>query len=895
MNRATKKNSTRKSKTSRNPDADIVPETIPPARRDRFPVVGIGASAGGLGAFEAFFSAMPADKDPDMAFVLVQHLAPDHKSLLSELIQRYTRMRVCEVEDGMVVEPNCAYIIPPNHDMSYVDGTLQLLEFSSPREQRMPIDFFFRSLARHERERAIGIILSGTGSDGTLGVRAIKGEGGMVMVQRPETADFDGMPCSSLATGQIDFSLPPEEMPTQLIQFATHFHLSPLVVDRSLPANRESVLKKIFLLLREQTGHDFTLYKPSTIHRRIERRMALQQIQELEQYLMFLQKSSSEIEQLFQDLLIGVTSFFRDPESFQALEDQVLPLIFSGKPAGSLIRVWSTGCSTGEEAYSLAILLQEQLDILKQGYKVQVFATDLDGRAIATARSGVYPASIAPDVSPGRLRHYFVQGMGTTHYRVQKTIREMMIFSEQNLIQDPPFSKLDLICCRNLLIYLSLDVQKKVFPLFHYALNPGGCLFLGSSETIGDSSDLFTVLDRKHKLYQRRSDMHTVRQHANGRFTIPITAIDYSPHPPIAKLAVLPKIPVRELTERILLQEVSRVGILINSRGDILYLHGRSGQFLEPSSGESGINNVLKMARIGLRQEIATGLHRIIHFSEVIRQTGLRVKTNGSFITANLIIRPAVVPGILLADQEEQSDVDQPLYMIILEEVPDDASPHSEDSHSGQQPTRGSSISDEQITLLKQELQAKEDYLQVTNEELETSNEELKSANEEMQSVNEELQSSNEELQTSKEELQSVNEELATVNAELQTKVVDLSRANNDLNNLLAGTGIATVFLDLKLQIMRFTPAATRIINLIPSDAGRPLAHVVANLVEYDDLIADAQTVLETLIPRKQRVQTTAGVYYQLGIQPYRTIDNVIEGIVLTFVEAIMVAPASDS
>lgn len=854
----------------------VEPERKPAAG---FPVVGIGASAGGLAAFEAFFSGMPADIDPDMAFVLVQHLAPDHKSILTDLIQRYTRMQVFEVVDGMEVQANCAYIIPPGRDMAFLNGSLQLLEPSAPRGQRLPIDFFFRSLAQDQRELAICIVLSGTGSDGTLGVRAIKGEGGMVMVQKPESTEYDGMPRSALATGLVDYELLPAEMPTQLMAYVaqafgklTHPATSP-----SLQA--ESVLKKIFILLRSQTGHDFSQYKPNTIFRRIARRMAVQQIEKMEMYVKFLQQTPVEVEALFRDLLIGVTSFFRDPEAFHVLAKEVIPKIFASKPVGGLIRVWSTGCSTGEEAYSLAILFQEHLEMLRQSFKVQVFATDIDSQAIAVARVGLYPASIAIDVSPERLGRFFTLEADGSAYRISKSIRDMLVFSEQNIVKDPPFSKLDLLSCRNLLIYINGDLQKRLIPLFHYSLCPGGFLFLGTSETVGDYTGLFTTLDRKLKVYQRREDFHGVQRTALGQILPSLSAMEVRPSQVAPTKPVTGKLSLRELTEQALLQRLAPTAALVNNRGDILYLHGRSGRYLEPVTGETTGYNILKMAREGLRRELATALHKAAGDQESVYYPRLRVKTNGDFSFVDLTIHPVVTaptatPGTTL-------------YLVILEET------SAMDVVGDQQPlppTNGIDMPGERdvdghIAALRQELRAKEEYLQTANEELETSNEELKSSNEEMQSVNEELQSTNEELETSKEELQSVNEELATVNAELQTKVVDLTRANNDMNNLLAGTGIATVFVDQQLRILRFTPAATKIINLILSDIGRPVGHIVSNLVDYNSLVADAQAVLETLIPKNLEVQTREKGWYTMRIQPYRTLSNVIEGVVISFVD----------
>jgi len=842
-----------------------------------FPIVGIGASAGGLAAFEAFFSGMPAETDSGMAFVLVQHLAPDHKSILAELVKRYTQMQVFEVEDGMTVQPNCAYIIPPNRDMAFLDGTLQLLEPAAPRGLRLPIDFFFRSLAQDQHERAICIVLSGTGSDGTLGLRAVKGEGGLVVAQNPESTEHDGMPRSAIATGLVDFVLPPAEMPAQLIAYVAHaFGRTPRPV--SPPVRKAAdALQKIFILLRVQTGHDFSQYKQNTVNRRVERRMAVHQIGQLAEYVRYLQQTPAEVELLFRDLLIGVTSFFRDGEAFAAVQEQVIPRLFVGKSAGAAIRIWVPGCSTGEEAYSLAMLLQEQMEALKERFKLQVFATDLDRQAIEQARAGVYPASIAADVSPERLTRFFSQESDNGVYRVQKVLRDILVFSEQDVIRDPPFSRLDLISCRNLMIYMGGDLQKKLIPLFHYALNPGGALFLGTSETVGEFANLFATLDRKSKLYLRKEDSPGAHRSTVGRYVPP--AMEVGPvSRPAGTAPGESKLQLRELAERALLQQYTPVGALINPSGDILYLHGRTGLYLEPAPGEAGMN-ILKMAREGLRRDLTTALHKAAASGEPVRHPGVRVKTNGDFTLVDLVVQPVGTGRFVSAEPT--------LFLVIFEEAA--AAQEQLEPAAAVEATPGAGAvttdSDARIAALKRELQAKEEFLQATNEELETTNEELKSSNEEMQSVNEELQSTNEELETSKEELQSVNEELATVNAELQAKVADLSRANNDMNNLLAGTGIGTVFVDHQLHIQRFTPAVTQVINLILTDVGRPVGHIVSNLAGYDRLVEDVRAVLDSLVPKEVEVRTISGAWYLLRIRPYRTRENVIEGAVITFTE----------
>jgi two-component system, chemotaxis family, CheB/CheR fusion protein len=839
-----------------------------------FPIVGIGASAGGLAAFEAFFTGMPKDKEPNMAFVLVQHLAPDHKSILTDIIKRYTSMQVYEVTDGMKVMPNCAYIIPPNRDMAFLNGSLQLFELTSPRGQNMPIDFFFRSLAKDQRERAICIILSGTGSDGTLGLRAIKGEGGMAIAQSPKTTEYDGMPLSALSTGLVDYELAPIEMAKQLISYSTHSFGLKQNQETLLSGSSENAIKKVFVLLRAQTGHDFSKYKPNTINRRIERRLAVQQIENMDEYVRYLQQAPSEVEALFRDLLIGVTNFFRDKDAFNKLEDEIIPKLFLGKPAGSNIRVWCTGCSTGEEAYSIAILMQEQLEKLKKSFNIQIFATDIDSQAIAIARSGLYPASISIDITPERLSRFFITEPGGGAYRINKTIRDMLIFSEQSLIKDPPFSKLDLITCRNLLIYLSSELQKKIIPLFHYALNPNGLLFLGSSETVGDYESLFTSLDRKFKIYQKKEDFQGIQREALNQLLTPLIDTEKVSRKTGAKSTFPIKHPLREITEQSLLRGSTTVGILVNSNGDILYLHGRTGMYLEPTPGEVGINNILKMAREGLKHSLTSALHSATIKKETVKVNQINVKTNGHFTKVNLTIKQVAASNI--------QPNEKALFVIMIEEAKlDELSVKGHDNNK-----IDSEVNiDEHIEELKTELRIKEEYLQTANEELETSNEELKSSNEEMQSVNEELQSTNEELETSKEELQSINEELSTVNSELQVKVHDLSQINNDMNNLLSGTNIATIFLDYQQNILRFTPTANKIINLIRSDVGRPVAHIVSNLMAYDNLNNDVQEVLDNLIPKDIQVQTKDGKWFNMIIQPYRTTENVIEGAVLTFVD----------
>ncbi|MFA5214459.1 chemotaxis protein CheB [Sulfuricurvum sp.] len=832
-------------------------------------IVAIGASAGGLAAFEAFFSSMRSDVATDIAFVLIQHLSPDHKSLLTDIIRHYTQMEVFEVEDGMRVVANCVYVIPPNREMAIHGGYLQLFEPSAPHGQRLPIDFFFQSLAQDQHERSIAIVLSGTGSDGTKGIAAIKSEGGIVLAQELDSAEYDGMPHSAIETGLVDYILTPDQMPNKIIASLNPSAKKPHTVVSDGESKDKNSLTKIFILLRDRTGHDFSQYKPSTMHRRIERRMAVQRIEKIDEYVKFLQQTPEEVDALFNDLLIGVTNFFRDPEAFIYLKEVVFPKMLALKPAGSTIRIWTTGCSTGEEAYSIAILLKECMEAMKQNYAVQLFATDIDAKAIAIARSGLYPSDITSNnVSPERLSRFFTPQSDGSGYRIHKSIRDMLVFSEQNIIKDPPFSKLDLLSCRNLMIYMSSELQKRLIPLFHYALNPDGILFLGSSESIGEYGDLFSTLDQSSKIYQRKEDIHigTYSSVAKRFFPATITTKSVLPHV-VEKNTPSPKIPLRELTEQALLQQSALTGVLVNAQGDILYLHGRSGMYLELPSGESNVNNILKMAREGLRRDLSSALHKATLGKQIVQREGLSVTVNERVIPINITIRPLALTS------------EEPLYLVIIEEHPSVTTDDTLTCSLNSLPD-----TDERIKELKHELHTQEEFLNAANSKLEISNEELKSFNEEMQSLNEELQSTNEELETSKEELQSVNEELSTVNAELQTKVADLSRSNNDMNNLLAGTGIGTVFVDHNLCILRFTPAITQIIHLILSDLGRPVGHIASNLIGYDRLIADTQSVLDTLVPKEVEVQTVEKMWYTLRIQPYRTLDNVIEGAVISFV-----------
>ena len=826
-----------------------------------FPVVGIGASAGGLAAIEEFLTAMPDGDSPSMAIVIVQHLDPDHKSLLLDLVERYTRMHVAWAEDGMEVRPGHAYVMPPNKDMALVGGLLRLAEPEAPRGQRLPIDHFFRSLATDQRERAVCIVLSGTGSDGTLGLRAVKGEGGMAIVQIPETAAYDGMPRAAIATGLVDYLLRPAEMPEQLIGYISRaFGRAPQPAHAAVPAT-DDLLPQVLRLLRDRSGHDFTRYKATTLRRRVERRMAVTRVEHMKDYLALLKHDTLEAETLFRELLIGVTSFFRDTAAFAAL-DEVLPGLIAAHAPGDPVRVWVPGCSTGEEAYSIAMLLQEQAAAVRRNVPAQIFATDIDAEAIERARAGVYPGSIVADLSSERLERFFIQD--DTTYRVTKAVRDCLVFAKQDVTRDPPFSRVDLISCRNLLIYMDGDLQQRLMPLFHYAINPDGYLLLGSSETVGAAADLFAPVDRKWKLFRRRS-LVTPHQPLLSATMPPRSATEDAVRSS-APAQVPLRVRVRDLAERALLDRHAPACVVINAEGDVLYIHGHTGRYLEPPVGEPS-GSLFKMAREGLRLELSAGVRKALAQGEAVRYERLRVRTEGGVSLVNLIIEP--MPG---------PDAVKGVLLVLFEDLP-------AKNEVGSTAAEPAADREQRIADLDRELSAKEEYLRTTIEELETSNEELKSTNEEMQSSNEELQSTNEELETSREELQSVNEELVTVNSELQQKIEELSRVNNDMNNMIAGTGIGTLFVDQQLLIQRFTPAVTEIMNLIPSDIGRPLSDITPRLTGGVDLVGNVTAVLDTLAPVEAQVESGDGRTYQMRVRPYRTLENVIEGAVLTFVD----------
>jgi two-component system CheB/CheR fusion protein len=839
-----------------------------PAPERLFPIVGVGASAGGLEAFTQLLENLPLDTG--MGFILLQHMAPRAHSMLPEILAKVTRMPVAEVRDGMRVEPNRVYVAPPEPIMTLEGGVLRLRSRVEPRGRHRPIDGFLRILAADQGSRAIGVILSGTASDGVLGLQAIKAEGGVTFAQDVKSAKYTGMPESAIAAGVVDFVLPPDQIARQLARLARHpFASAVLPAKEELPAEDESDFNQILALLKAGTGVDFIHYKHSTIKRRILRRLMLTQQDKMADYVQFLREQPSEVKILFEDILINVTSFFREPEAFGALQKMVFPELVGSRSPDEPIRVWVPGCATGEEAYSIAISLLEFLGDMASGVQIQIFATDIEEAVIDKARAGIYPESVADDIGPERLRRFFVKVSGG--YQVSKTIRDMCVFAKQNLVKDPPFSRLDLISCRNVLIYFGPVLQKKAIPIFHFALKPAGFLLLGKSEALSAFPELFTLLDKKFKIY--------VKKMAPPHLVIPALASEYTPPGGRAKpAAALPEVvttaDLQREADRLVLTRFGPAGVVIDENLNILHFRGHTGLFLEPAQGEASLN-LIKMGREGLQVELRAAVYAALKNNTPVRKEGLRLRHNGAVKVVNLEVFP-LRPALAL----------ERYFLVVFEDVTPTPPALTKEVPLRQEkePKGKAADKDRQITELNSELTATKEYLQAVIEEQETAVEELKSTNEELMSANEELMSINEEMETSKEELQSANEELATLNEELENRNQELFQANNDLNNLLTTVPIAIVILGPDLKIRRFNPAAQEMLNLIPADLGRPIGDIRLK-VEAPDLEALIHEVLEHLAIREEEVRDREGRWYSLRIRPYRTSDNKIDGVVLALVD----------
>ena len=820
-----------------------------------FPVVGIGASAGGLEALEQLLVNVP--ENSGMAYVVVQHLDPTHKGMLPELLQRISKIEVIQVKNGMAVKPNRVYVIPPNKTMSLSKGVLHLFKPVEERGLRLPIDYFFRSLAVDRKELGIGIILSGMGSDGSLGIRAVKEKNGIVMVQDPTDAKFNSMPRNAINSILVDIVAPANELALRLIKFQMHTPV--LISEPDIETKDKSSLEKILTLLRRYTGNDFSFYKKNTVYRRIERRLNIHKIDKISSYVSFLNDNPKEIEILFKELLIGVTNFFRDAAAWEKLKETVIPGILSHFEPGSVLRAWVPGCSTGEEAYSLAIVFKEALEKVNPhgGFSLQIFATDLDTDAIEIARKGMFPAGIAADVSPERLKRFF--NKTDNGYSINTEIRERVVFAQHNICMHPPFTKIDILSCRNLLIYMEPELQKKLIGLFFYSLNPEGIMLLGSSETLGTQNHLFTSTDSKLKIFSRVTTLV-----APELFDFPTASSKVKAERTDNEKPIKPVNNIQFLADQFLLQHYSPVGVLVNEHGDILYISGRTGKYLEPAVGKANMN-IFAMLREGLRDEFPAVFRKALLKKETAVLNKIKVGTNGSSQTINVSIqrieRPEPLNGmlmILFTDIEDNTD-----------DIPKILKERKTSLHTRK-------------TELEKELRYTREKMQDTLEEMQTSQEELKSTNEELQSTNEELQSANEELMSSKEELQSLNEELQTLNAELLSKVEDFTHVNNDMKNLLNSTDIATLFLDKELRVRRFTNQTVKIFKLIKSDIGRPITDLDSDLL-YPELAADALNVLKTLVVIIKQIPSKDGRWFSVRIMPYRTFDDRIDGVVITF------------
>jgi len=822
-----------------------------------FPIVGIGASAGGLEALQQFFENMPNDNG--MAFVVVQHLDPTHTGMMPELLQRITAMKVFQASDGLKVKPNYVYVIPPNKSLSILNGALHLFDPVELRGLRLPIDIFFRSLAIDREEKSIGIILSGMGSDGSLGLKAIKEKNGSVLIQSPASAKFDGMPCSAIDAVIADVVAPVEELPARLIAFLKY--IPAIKTDPELDDKNRSSLDKIIILLREQSGHDFSLYKHNTLLRRIERRKGIHQIDKISNYIRYCQDNPKEVDVLFKELLIGVTSFFRDPEVWKKLKEVILPALISKMPDNFLMRAWVTACSTGEEAISLAIIFKEVMETIKprRNLSLQIFATDLDSDAIDIARKGIYPANIVADVSNERLSRFFTPEAGG--FRISTSIREMMVFAVQNVIKDPPFTKLEFLSCRNMMIYMEPVLQNKLISLFNYSMNPEGILLLGSAETLGNKTDGFEKLDTRLKIYKRKLTTRTPEL-----IDFPSS---FQPKKPVKTQQTTAQTGIDTLqnqADQLILQRYAPPSVLVNEKGDILYITGRTGKYLEPVAGKANWN-LFSMAREGLRELLPGAFRRVLKNYEAVVIQNCKVGTNGGTQYVDVTIQRIENPDALRGKT-----------MVVFTDVHAPVENNTTNLKSGKRAPTG------KMKGLEFDLQRTLEDLQSTREEMQTSQEELKSTNEELQSSNEELQSANEELTSSKEEMQSLNEELQTVNIELQSKVGDFVQASNDMKNLLNSTEIATLFLDKELNIRRYTEKLNDLIKLRHTDEGRPFTDLVSDLV-YPEIESHARMVLKTLSTVESSITTSDGRWFVVRIMPYCTTDDRIDGLVITFTD----------
>ncbi len=831
-----KKSSSKTKQTSPKPEKEKSVKTRS-EEADECVVVGIGASAGGLDAFQRFLNQMTPNSG--IAFVLIQHLDPHHKSMMTNLLSNYTSMPVREAQDNMPIEPDHVYFIPPNQFLKMQGNQLKLDKPQASDGVFMPIDYFFRSLAAERQERAICVVLSGTGSDGTLGLKEVKFQGGMTIAQDPDTTSHAGMPKSAISSGMVDHVLSIEEMPEAIIRYIHH----PYVLGKKDEDERlqfdQSYFNSITSLLKTQTNYDFRHYKKGTLLRRIQRRMGLNNIRSLEEYLYFLREHKNEIHQLYKDLLIGVTNFFREPETFETMETEVVQPLVENKDSDNAIRLWIPGCASGEEAYTLNILLHEEIERQKKNIDVQIFATDIDEEAITRARNGFYPQSIASDISATRLKQFFKKE--NDHYRVNKTLRESIVFAVQNLLTDPPFSNIDLISCRNVLIYMESSVQTKLFQLFHFALRDNGYLVLGNSESIGRHTNLFEPVAREKRIFRK------IGKFDRGAYAFPIAVSEETKRTDEPKKNTPEQHELNnvEIAKNTLLANFAPASVMIDEEYRIHYFHGPTSQYLDFPTGEPS-DNLMDLARQGLQSKLRGAIRKAIDQKKISTATATCVKRNGDEVSVLITVRHV--------HSYEES---QKLLLVSFEDKPRIVG----ELKGTTKKKEGEEDKEDIVQQLEYELQATREDLQSTIEELETSNEELKVSNEEITSMNEELQSTNEELETSREELQSLNVELSAVNKQLENKVDELESINNDLDNLLNSTDIATIFLDEEFRIRRYTPNTDDVIHVLPSDIGRPLKDLSLKF-DDPDIHSDAEVVLDKLQPIEKEIRTDNGKWY---------------------------------
>ena len=836
------------------------------ARTDSFPIVGIGASAGGLEAFTLLLQNLPSDLH--MALVLIQHLDPTYKSLLTELLSRTTKLAVEEVTDGTRVKPGHVYVIPPNTTMTISRHVLHLNPRVEADRRHTPIDIFLESLAQDQKSRAIGIILSGTSMDGIHGLKAIKDEGGITIAQDEKSAKYYDLPRSAVAAGVVDLILRPHDIAQELVKLSQHPYVPYLETETAEKLLPQTDLDKIFALLRKATGVDFAEYKHATIKRRILRRMLILKTNKMKDYLNNLKTNPGELSSLFQDILINVTGFFREPQTFDALKQVVFPSITKKRSADDPIRTWIPGCSTGEEVYSLAISLVEYLDHSSVHPPIQIFATDVNETVLEKARNGIYAASATASISAERLRRFFVKTNGS--YQVNKTIRRMCVFAKQDVTADPPFSKLDLIICRNLLIYLGPVLQKKLLPIFHYSLKPAGFLVLGDFETVGEFDNIFKVAKKRSKIYSKRPvvsrkplDFSTtyIAERQVGKPTVNRPAESQAPEPEIFKEV-----------DRILLTRYSPASVIVNSELEIIQFRGRTGAFLEPAPGKASLN-VLKMAREGMMTDLRGALDRARKSGVTVRKEAIAIRSDEKYLDVNLEVVPL------------KTNRARPNFLVAFEEaLPKPASSAASGRAGGEKSGKERRAEDLKLVRLQRELSSTKDYLQSIIQDKDASNQELKAANEEIQSSNEELQSTNEELETAKEELQSTNEELTTVNEELQNRNLELTQANNDMTNLNASANVPVLMMGSDLRLRSWGPLADKLFNLKASDLGRSIFDIDLG-VQLPDFKAIINEVVDNTISKEIEAKGPQGRWYMVRMGPYRTADNKIEGVVLAFVD----------